>query len=109
VLASDFAQYKSAVDTYIEGGVDESITQTNWDFARKYSVWPYNTDVMNEEAISTIIEVGFASGLVEKSALDLTFADVVDTRPMEIAMDLLGGPVTAEDVLAGNIPAPKSS
>lgn len=109
VLASDFEQYKSAVDTYIEGGVDESITQTNWDFARQYSVWPYNTDVLNEEAIRTIIEVGIASGLVEESAQDLTFEDVVDTRPMEIAMDLLGGPVTADDVLAGNIPAPTAS
>ena len=106
VLASDFDQYKAAVDTYIEGGVDESITQTNWDFARQYSVWPYNTDVMDDEAIRTIIEVGFDSGLVEESALDLTFEDVVDTRPMEIAMGLLGGTVSAEDVLAGNIPAP---
>jgi ABC-type nitrate/sulfonate/bicarbonate transport system substrate-binding protein len=108
VLASDFDQYKAAVDTYIEGGVDETITQTNWDFARQYSVWPYNTDVMNEDAIQTIIDVGFASGLVEASAQDLTFADVVDTRPMEIAMKLLGGTVSSEDVLAGNIPEPQA-
>jgi hypothetical protein len=108
VLASDYEQYKNAVDTYVEGGVDESITQTNWDFAREYSVWPYNTDVLNEEAIRTVIEVGAASGIVEESALDLTFEDVVDTRPMEIAMDLLGGPVTSEDVLAGNIPEPQA-
>jgi ABC-type nitrate/sulfonate/bicarbonate transport system substrate-binding protein len=108
VLASDFEQYQDAVNTYIEGGVDDTIVQTNWDFARQYSVWPYNTDVMDEEAIRTIIEVGYDSGLVDQSALDLTFEDVVDTRPMEIAMDLLGGSVTAEDVLAGNIPAPQA-
>ena len=107
VLASDYEQYKNAVDTYVEGGVDESITRTNWEFAREYSVWPYNTDVLNEEAIRTIIEVGAASGLVEESALDLTFEDVVDTRPMDIALDLLGGPANAEDVLAGNVPEPQ--
>jgi NMT1/THI5 like len=109
VLASDYDQYKAAVDKYVEGGVDESITKTNWDFARKYQIWPYNDDVLTPEAITTIIDVGVASGLLEASAKDLKFEDIVDTRPMKIAMDLVGGPVTAEDVQAGNVPAPKGA
>jgi ABC-type nitrate/sulfonate/bicarbonate transport system substrate-binding protein len=108
-LASDYEQYKAAVNKYIEGGVEESITKTNWDFARKYQIWPYNDDVLTPEAVSTIIDVGVASGLLESSAKDYSFEDIVDTRPMRIAMDLIGGPVTAEDVQAGNVPAPKSS
>jgi ABC-type nitrate/sulfonate/bicarbonate transport system substrate-binding protein len=107
VLASDFEQYTSAVDTYVEGGVGEEIIQTNWDFAREFSIWPYNTDVLNEEAISTFIDVAIQSGLLEASASELTFEDVVDTRPMEMAMEMLGGPVTTEDVLAGSIPEPQ--
>jgi NMT1/THI5 like len=109
VLASDYNQYKAAVDKYIKGGVEESITKTNWDFARKYSIWPYNDDVMTPEAISTVIDVGVASGLLEASAKDYKFEDIVDTRPLKIAMDLVGGPVTADDVLAGKVPQPKSA
>jgi ABC-type nitrate/sulfonate/bicarbonate transport system substrate-binding protein len=109
VLASDYNQYKAAVDKYVEGGVDESITKTNWDFARKYQIWPYNDDVLTPEAITTIIDVGVASGLLEASAKDYKFEDIVDTRPMKIAMDQVGGPVTAEDVQAGNVPAPKGA
>jgi hypothetical protein len=109
VLASDYNQYKAAVDKYIKGGVEESITKTNWDFARKYSIWPYNDDVMTPEAISTVIDVGVASGLLEASAKSYKFEDIVDTRPLKIAMDLVGGPVTTEDVLAGKVPQPKSS
>jgi ABC-type nitrate/sulfonate/bicarbonate transport system substrate-binding protein len=108
VLASDYDQYKDAVDTYIEGGVDEKIIRTNWEFARKYSVWPYNTDVLNEEAISTFIDVAIKSGILEESARELTFEDLVDTRPMEMAMEMLGGSVTTEDVLAGTIPEPQA-
>jgi ABC-type nitrate/sulfonate/bicarbonate transport system substrate-binding protein len=107
VLASDYDQYKAAVDRFIEGGVDESITKTNWDFARKYSIWPYNDDVLNPEAIKTVIDVGVASGLLEASAKDYSFEDIVDTRPMQVAMDLVGGPVSADQVLAGTVPAPK--
>jgi ABC-type nitrate/sulfonate/bicarbonate transport system substrate-binding protein len=108
-LAADYNQYKAAVNKYVEGGVEESITKTNWDFAREYQIWPYNTDVLNPEAISTIIDVGVASGLLEDSAKDYTFEDIVDTRPMEIAMDLVGGPVSADDIVAGKVPAPKGA
>lgn len=109
VLASDYAQYKDAVNTYIEGGVDESITQTNWDFARQYAVWPYNDDVMTADAIQTVIDVGVASDLLEASAKDYSFEDIVDTRPLERAMELVGGPVTPDDVIAGNVPSPEGA
>jgi len=108
VLASDYEQYRSAVETFIEGGVDEEIIQTNWDFARKYSIWPYNTDVMTPEAIQEFIDIAIQSELLEESARELSFEDVVDTRPMELAMEMLGGPVTTEEVLAGNIPEPQA-
>jgi ABC-type nitrate/sulfonate/bicarbonate transport system substrate-binding protein len=108
VLASDYDQYKDAVDTYIEGGVDEAIIRSNWKFARKWSIWPYNGDVMNPEAIRTFIDVAIESGLLEKSAKEFTFEDIVDTRPLERAMEMLGGPVTKEDVLAGNVPEPQA-
>jgi ABC-type nitrate/sulfonate/bicarbonate transport system substrate-binding protein len=108
VLASDYDQYADAVTTYVEGGVDEEIIRTNWEFARDYSIWPYNGDVLTPEAIETFIDVAIQSGLLEESARELTFEDVVDTRPFEQAMELLGGPVTSEEVLAGTVPEPQA-
>jgi len=107
VLASDFDQYEAAVNKYVEGGVDKSIIRSNWEFARKYSIWPYNTDVLTPEAIETIIDVAIPSKLLEPSARDYTFEDIVDTGPMDIATDMLGGPVTPEQVKAGDIPKPE--
>jgi ABC-type nitrate/sulfonate/bicarbonate transport system substrate-binding protein len=108
VLASDYDQYKAAVEQFIPGGVDEQITQTNWDFARSYQIWPYNTDVMNSDAIEQIIDVAVKSGLLEESARDLSFEDIVDTRPLDRAMELLGGTVTPDDVNNGSIPSPQA-
>jgi hypothetical protein len=72
-------------------------------------VWPYNTDVLSEDAVKTIIDVGIASELLEPSTRDLTYQDIVDTRPMDEAMDLLGGPVQSDDIRKGDVPEPKGS
>jgi len=107
-LAADYDQYNAALEKYIEGGVDEKIAKTNWDFARKYDVWPYNANVLSPEAVKTIIDVGIASGLLEESTRDLTNKDIVDTRPMGIATKLLGGPVESSEIIQGNVPEPQA-
>ena len=71
VLASDFNEYKAAVDKFVKGGIDESVTKTNWKFARKYDIWPYNVDVLSPEGVQTIIDVGIPSKLLDESARDL--------------------------------------
>jgi hypothetical protein len=109
VLASDFDQYQDAVNEFVTGGVDESIIKSNWDFARKYSIWPYNADVLSPEAVQTIIDVGIESKLLEESTSDFTYEDIVDTRPMDIAMKLLGGPISAANVRAGDVPPPEKN
>jgi ABC-type nitrate/sulfonate/bicarbonate transport system substrate-binding protein len=108
-LAASFDQYKAAINKYVKGGADEATLKKNWAFSRKYQVWPYNTDVMSPQSIKTIIDVGVPSGLLDAKARQYTFGDIVDTRPGEIAMDLVGGPVTAAAINAGNVPAPKGN
>jgi ABC-type nitrate/sulfonate/bicarbonate transport system substrate-binding protein len=102
-LASDFEQYQAALDRYVTGGVEEEIARGNWEFAREYEVWPYNTSILNEDIIQNQIEVSVDSGLVEESALDISFDELVDTEVMDQAMELLGGEVTAEQVESGDI------
>jgi hypothetical protein len=102
-LAADFQQYQEVLNRFIAQGVEEETARTNWEFARKYQIWPYNTDVVNEDQLRSSLEVAVRSGLLEPSVLDLSFEDIVDTRPMEIAMDLLGGPIDPADVEAGNV------
>jgi ABC-type nitrate/sulfonate/bicarbonate transport system substrate-binding protein len=106
-LAASFPKYKESVNKIAEEGTPEATLKKNWTFSRKYQIWPYNTDVMSPQAIKTIIDVGVPSGLLTASARKYTYGDIVDTRPGKIAMDLLGGPASAQDINAGNVPTPK--
>ncbi|MGH2964426.1 MAG: ABC transporter substrate-binding protein [Solirubrobacterales bacterium] len=106
-LAANFGEYKSSVGKFAKGGTETSVLKKNWAFSRKYQVWPYNTDVMSPKAVKTIINVGVPSGLLDASARNYTFNDIVDTRPGNIAMDLVGGPADAKEINAGNVPTPK--
>jgi ABC-type nitrate/sulfonate/bicarbonate transport system substrate-binding protein len=103
VLASDLQQYEQVVDRFIEGGVEPEVTEGVWNFAREQEIWPYNDDQMTDPAaIEQVIQVSVDSGLLEESSRSMTYEDVVDPRPMEIAMELLGGRVEPADVMAGN-------
>ncbi len=97
-LASDFELYKEWALHIIEPAPDDETLQTNWDFTRKYEVWPYNADVLNEESFEADIEVLVNSGLLEESAYDYTFEDLVDVGPANEAVELLGGPVDPSDI-----------
>lgn len=107
VLASDFDQYLDALNTYIAGGVeDEEVARANWDFARQYEVWPYNTSVLSEDVIADQVQVSVDTGVIDEASRDLSFEDLVDTEVLALAQDYLGGEVTAADIEAGNIPEP---
>jgi len=95
-LAADF-------DTYLEWAteagaleVDKEQLRTNWEFIREHEVWPFDADVLNEEAVATDIEVLIDSGLLDESASELSFEDLVDRGPADRAVEMLGGPV--EDI-----------
>ncbi len=106
-LASDFDQYLAALETYIAGGVeDEEVAQANWDFARQYEIWPYNTSVLSEEVIADQMKVSVDTGIIEEESASLGFEDLVDTEVLALAQEYLGGEVTAADIEAGEIPEP---
>jgi ABC-type nitrate/sulfonate/bicarbonate transport system substrate-binding protein len=106
-MASDFEQYKAALEEYSATGVeDEAVVEANWDFARQYEVWPYNTTVLTAEVIADQLKVSVDTGIIEPETGELAFEDLVDTEVMAMAQDYVGGDVTAEDVEAGNIPEP---
>lgn len=98
-LAADYDEYKEVVDENIEGGVPEEVTRTNWEFAREHQVWPYNVfPDMNEEGVNQIIDVSIESGVLDESAQDLTYEDVVDTEVLEMTMEFLGGEIDPAEV-----------
>jgi ABC-type nitrate/sulfonate/bicarbonate transport system substrate-binding protein len=106
-MASDYEQYKAALEEYSAAGIeDEAVVQANWEFARQYEVWPYNTTVLTDEVIADQLQVSVDTGIIEPETGDLAFEDLVDTEIMAMAQEYVGGDVTAEDVEAGNIPEP---
>jgi NitT/TauT family transport system substrate-binding protein len=107
VMASDFDQYLAALEQYIAGGVeDEEVAQANWEFARQYEVWPYNTSVLSPEVIGDQLQVSVDTGIIEAASGELAFEDLVDTEVLALAQDYLGGEVTAADIESGDIPEP---
>jgi ABC-type nitrate/sulfonate/bicarbonate transport system substrate-binding protein len=107
VMASDFEQYLAALNQYIAGGVeDEEVAQANWEFARQYEVWPYNTSVLSEDVIGDQLQVSVDTGIIEASSGELSFEDLVDTEVLALAQEYLGGEVTAGDIDSGDIPEP---
>lgn len=107
VLASDFDQYLAALNQFIPAGVeDEEVARQNWEFARQYEVWPYNTSVLSPETIADQLQVSVDTGIIEPESGQLAFEDVVDSEVLELAMQYVGGEVSKEDVEAGNIPEP---
>lgn len=107
VLASDYDQYLAALNQYIPAGVeDEEVARQNWEFARQYEVWPYNTSVLSPETIADQLKVSVDTGIIEPESGQLAFEDVVDTEILELAEQYAGGLVSKEDVEAGNIPEP---
>jgi NitT/TauT family transport system substrate-binding protein len=106
-LASDFDQYLAALETYVAGGVeDEEVARANWDFARQYEIWPYNTSVLSEDVIADQVKVSVDTGIIEAESGSLGFEDLVDTEVLALAQEYLGGEVTAADIEAGEIPEP---
>lgn len=106
-LASDFDQYLAALETYVAGGVeDEEVAQANWDFARQYEIWPYNTSVLSEDVIADQMTVSVDTGIIEAESANFGFEDLVDTEVLALAQEYLGGDVTAADIEAGEIPEP---
>lgn len=107
VLASDFDQYLDVLNQFIAGGVEDAeVARANWDFAREFEVWPYNTTVLNAETIAAQLTVSVETGIIEPSSGELAFEDLVDTEVLELAQQFVGGAVSKEDIEAGNVPEP---
>jgi hypothetical protein len=95
-LAGDFETYLEWATEASGLEVEESDLRTNWEFIREHEVWPFDADVLNAEAVATDIDVLIDSGLLEASASELSFEDLVDLGPAEQAVEMLGGPI--EDI-----------
>ena len=106
VMTSDFDQYYDALQQFIEGGIEEEVARTNWDFVREHEIFPLNASVLSEENIQTLFDVSISTGIFEESSADLSYEDVVDVEVLELAQQYVGGDVTLEEVVAGDIPEP---
>jgi hypothetical protein len=109
-LTSDRAAFDEAVNTYVEEPpapeqLDDVYPLITDDF------WPIETGI-TEEAATFMAEVAVRSGVLEEAP---AFEDIVDTRPFELALELLGesapagtepaGTVSADTATAGTEPA----
>src|SRR5690606_29972090 len=86
-LTGDFDLYKELSDKYIQPKVEEDILRQTWDAVAAATLWPFNNG-LTEDGVSQVIEIAVETGLLES---ELAYGDVVDVRPIEGALKLLGG------------------
>ena len=99
-LVEDRAAFDEAVNTYVaeppeSAQLDEVYPLINDDF------WPIDTGI-TEEAATFMAEVAVASGVLDEVP---AYDDIVDSRPFEMALELLGGAAPAGTAPAGTAPA----
>ena len=94
------------VDTYLEWAedisaleFDEEVQRRVWEFSRENGVWPYDNSILNPDTVAADIEVLVDTGLLEESALELSFEDLVDPGPAEQATEMVGGPASSVEDL----------
>jgi hypothetical protein len=106
-MASDYDEYHAALEEFAASGVeDEEVARANWEFAREYEIWPYNTTVLTPEVIADQLKVSVDTGIIEPETGELSFEDMVHTEILQMAQEYLGGEVTKEDIESGDIPEP---
>jgi ABC-type nitrate/sulfonate/bicarbonate transport system substrate-binding protein len=93
-LASDFEKYVALSNEYIEPDVEEELLRETWNSVVDATLWPYNNG-LTEEGVEGVIDVAMETGLLEER---LDYADIVDSRPIEGALELLGGEVDPESI-----------
>ena len=99
-LVADRAAFDEAVNTYVAeppeaAQLDEVYPLINDNF------WPIDTGI-TEEAATFMAEVAVASGVLEEVP---AYEDIVDPRPFEMALELLGDSGPADTAPAGTVSA----
>ena len=97
-LAGDFDTFVEWANKYIEPDEDKDVLKVNWDLARKYEIWPYNLGLLTPEVVDLNVEVGIESGLLEPDAANIPFEQLVDVRPGEAALQMVGGEIDPKEI-----------
>ncbi|MCU1432594.1 MAG: hypothetical protein JWP95_1699 [Actinotalea sp.] len=93
-LAADFAKYQEYADKYIEPDIEEALLRDTWESIVGANLWSYNNG-LTEEGLQLVLDVVAETGLLEA---DLEYDDIVDSRPIEGALELLGGDVDPQSI-----------
>ena len=86
-LMRDFAYYVRSVRRYVRGGgPGEDVLRNLWERIRRYPFWALN-DGLEYERVELMIDLAYKGGLLRRR---LKAEEVVDRRPIEAALKLLG-------------------
>lgn len=97
-LAENFDMYVEWTNHAMNPAPEEAVLEENWNRAREYGVWPFNDDLLAEEIVTNDLELSVRSEMLEETALDLSYEDLVDPRPAAAAVELLGGRLEPSDL-----------
>lgn len=93
-LAQDFDLFAAEAEKYMDPAPDEEVLRPTWELLGTAELFPFNG--LTEEALTFSQDVLVDTGLLEEA---LPYDEIVDQRPMEGALELLGGPVDRSEVM----------
>jgi NitT/TauT family transport system substrate-binding protein len=86
-MKASYADWNRAVQTFIEEPPPANEMREIFPLIQDYTFWPTDDDGgLSRARVEFMIDLGRREGLIKR---DLTYEDVVDTRPMERAAELL--------------------
>lgn len=98
-LAASEDLFAKKVDKYVEADIPDETVRAVWEEVRRAEAWPYNVG-FTKEAVSATTDTSFETGLVDEK---FKYEEVIDRRPIERALELLGGKVDPQSVLEGKV------
>lgn len=87
-LTADFDRYKELSDKYIQPTVEEDLLKQTWDSVVDANLWPTDDTGLTQEGVEQVIDIAMETGLLQQK---LSYDDIVDSRPIDGALELLGG------------------
>lgn len=93
-IASSYDLFVELVEEHVEGRIPEEAMRAEWDGVREHEIWAYN-DGLERERVEGIVEVAADSGILDAP---LDYEDLVDRGPLDAALELVGGEVSADEI-----------
>lgn len=86
-LSANYDTFVKYVEEYSDAQVPDRVLRGIWETVREHQLWPVD-EGLTEESVSSVVDLALETGLLNKQ---LQYQEIVDRRPIERALEMVGG------------------